>query len=394
MIKFYFNQNSLVMLTTEDWLNQIKSDLTNNKQRLRSFDGLTITELAAKYEDGIKLLVHKAAYLGYEKIIMAKVNNYNKNNILNYAAEGGHLDIIEYCFKRGFRSDINILMASAAQGNQLEVVKYAMAEGATRYEVAAAWAGAAGHRDMVQFLLGFNISSYRIVMYMTAHAGHMEIIKLILEYAHDDEDIDWNYTMRGAAESGNLEILKLALSKGADNWANSFTSAAESGRLQVIQYLLPNIHDIAIFNNAAATAAKNGKTEIVEFLFTLFITYDWDLLLKTAVFGGQPRIVELVITKAKQNNVKLDFNAALMIVAQSYWKNIANEIIDLLINNGANNLDEVLIKAAENGIPDHIYEYLITKSTKQIDLLMEAAALAKKCYNGHTAKIIEKYIQH
>jgi ankyrin repeat protein len=44
--------------------------------------------------------------------------------------------------------------------------------------------------------------------------GHIDIVKMMIDKGAND----WNWGLRGACRSGHIEIIKLMIDKGANNW--------------------------------------------------------------------------------------------------------------------------------------------------------------------------------
>jgi len=73
---------------------------------------------------------------------------------MGYAAEGGHMDIVQLMIEKG-SDNFNGSMIDAAKGGQLEIVKFMVEKGATRFILAMREAEKRGHTETVNYLKQF-----------------------------------------------------------------------------------------------------------------------------------------------------------------------------------------------------------------------------------------------
>jgi len=74
--------------------------------------------------------------------------------------------------------------------------------------------------------------SWNNILASAAESGHMDIVK----YAESKGANDWNNALIEAALGGHLDIVKYAESKGATNWEDIATNAARGGHLDIVKY--------------------------------------------------------------------------------------------------------------------------------------------------------------
>lgn len=142
-----------------------------------------------------------------------------------------------------------------------------------------------------------------------------------------------------AAESGNIENMDHALSKGADiaKWAgfNALSGASEGGHLDAVKHLLA-LHNFSHNDmyRAAAKAARGGHNDILEF----FISKGLDVnakfkygssLIESAAWGNHLDTVEFLL----QNNTDLsnpntDARGALGYALQEGYYSIVKRLLD------------------------------------------------------------------
>ena len=141
----------------------------------------------------------------------------NDSYALRWAAEYGHLEIVELLIKNG--ADSKADNSSALQ-----------------------WAATNGHLKIVKLLLKSGAdpkANNSLGLQLAAKNGHLEVIKLLLE-AGADPKADDSYALQLAAGNGRLEIVKLLLKAGADPKADDSYAlrwAAEYGHLEIAELL-------------------------------------------------------------------------------------------------------------------------------------------------------------
>ena len=125
------------------------------------------------------------------------------NNTTDWAAKGGHLNIVQLMLDKG-ADNFNWAMNSAAAG---------------------------GHRDIVQLMLDKGANDFKRAMKYAALRGHIDIVQLMLDKGADN----FNEAMSYAALGGHIDIVQLMLDKGANDFKESISSAA--GNMDIVRLL-------------------------------------------------------------------------------------------------------------------------------------------------------------
>ncbi|KAK5652321.1 hypothetical protein OQA88_10671 [Cercophora sp. LCS_1] len=230
--------------------------------------------------------IHQAAQNGHTQVVeMLLDKKANADPIdsggrtpLWCAAQGGYLRIIEVILKRAPKANLEAETVEgrrpihqAAQGGHLDVVKLLLQKGADPDPVDNAgitplWSAAQqGHHDIVQLLVDtkrvrLEVASHegsRRPMHQAAQNGHLETINILIAAGADPKpeetcfDTDIPSPFWFACASGNLEIVKLLLEKGADirfavgrSSKTALHAAAYAGRAEVAELLLEKECDI------------------------------------------------------------------------------------------------------------------------------------------------------
>lgn len=242
----------------------------------------------------------------------------------------------------------------------LNIPKTMYKSGDIIYNLAVNMASYAGDIGLVKKIMknhpeDFKYSDSLYIPLMFAAIGnHKDIIELMIQ-----KGADINYGLRGAAESGNLELVNYMIKQGADDWDMGLIGASSGGNLELVKLMINKGADD--FDVALSEAAGGGHIDIVELMLQKGATNVDYALMGSATLG----IAKLMIEHGAK-----DFNYALIVASRE--GNI--EIIDFLIEKGAANLNEALIAALDWGNID-VAKHLINKGATNIDEALEKAKL-------------------
>lgn len=228
-----------------------------------------------------------------------------------------------------------------------------------------------GHTPIVKLLLERGVKVGWGDLVRAAESGNMEMVKLILERSdiNDVRGFDLSKAARGAARGGNLNIVKFFIDKGANDYAGALVGAAEGGHMSVFKYILKM--DPALYSNAYAVnkaytgAADGGHTHILAFLkkpkFNCS-SINYERALNGSAHDGHVNVVKMVAPKVKL------WDYALVDASYSYkYKQGHLPVVQYLVSHAKRKKlsKEAIVKA-----------YNITKNQK-IKKLLRANALVK-----------------
>ncbi|WP_299122974.1 ankyrin repeat domain-containing protein [uncultured Winogradskyella sp.] len=215
-------------------------------------------------------------------------------------------------------------------------------------------------------------------LFAVARTGNLEIAKLLVSKG---ADVKLNVKGDGtalitAAEYGHLELVKYLVSKGADinrkfpNQGNAFIAASGSGNLDIMKYLVSKDADINHYSpnqgNALIAAAHSDNTEAVKYLVEKgmdinFISPNQGTPLIAASNNGHLTVVtHLLAEGAEMDKVSPNQGTALIAAAN----NGHYDVVEFLITRGADinkfspNQGTAVNAAANNGHKS-VMEYLI-----------------------------------
>jgi len=241
----------------------------------------------------------------------------------------------------------------------------------------------------------------------SARTGNLEITKFLI-----DKGANINFKKRGvsvpflaAAQGGNIDIVKLFLEKGAnvnyidEGHGSALMSAAREGKTNVINFLLKEGANINAINNgqgnALMCAARHGQVETTKLLLNKgadvnAINNGQGSALMCAARHGHEDVAELLVKKgANVNAINNGQGSALMCAARHGQLDMLNFLLKEganinAINNGQGN---TLMCAARHGHID-VAQFLIKKGVN-VNAMNNGQGSALMCAarHGHNSMI-------
>lgn len=240
-------------------------------------------------------------------------------------------------------------------------------------------------------------------LFAVARTGNVEIAKLLV-----DKGADVKLNVRGdgtalitAAEYGHLELVKYLSSKGANinrkfpNQGNALIAASGNGHLNIMKYLISQGADINQYSpnqgNALIAAAHSDNVNAVKYLVEKgmdinFFSPNQGNALIVAANNGQIETAKYLISKGSKIN-EISSNQGTPLIAAA--NNGHLETVTYLLNKGAeidkisSNQGTALISAANNGHLETL-AYLLSEGA-EIDKVSQnqGTALISAANNGH-----------
>jgi ankyrin repeat protein len=332
-----------------------------------------------------------------EELIKAgKLKKEYENEVLFYTAAFGNIKTMKLLEKQGIKLNTtnkrgSSLLIIASQYGQLKMVDYLLNKGidieTINYdsETALLVAVKNNHCKVVDYLLKKGakyIFEYNNVLCEAADSGNLEMIKLIMSYGCKFEDKDIWISFSRAVESNNEEVAKYFLQNGVNinsNYYDVFTpliSCCIQGNLLGTKFLLDQGIKVNGANgdgNPILIACEFGRTDVVKYLIkkgadvnAVSIASDGEKKglkgktpLVNAIRTGNMEIVKILIENGADLeciNECLDNETPIIIAAYKGSRNI----LEYLTKKGANinyqdkNGKTPLMYAAINGWVDNV----------------------------------------
>jgi ankyrin repeat protein len=174
-----------------------------------------------------------------------------------------------------------------------------------------------------------------------------------------------------AARGGYIEVVERIVSRGADRIVYSMEQAARGGHLKIVQLLLDRINgingDATLYNCALGKAAKSGNTQIIQLLLNRGADA-YGYALTKAAKKGHLEIVQMML----QYNVT-NYDGAMEAAASGGHM----AIIQLMQPYGTTDYPRVLIAAARGGhlnVIQYLIESDVSMGTNDLNEAMKYAA--------------------
>ena len=101
------------------------------------------------------------------------------------------------------------------------------------------------------------------------------------------------FGLRGACSGGHLELVKLMISRGANNWDCGLQHACRGGHLELVNLMISRGNDH--WNNGLYGACRGGHLELANLMISRG-AYTWNYGLRGACRGGHLELVDLIIS--------------------------------------------------------------------------------------------------
>ena len=185
-----------------------------------------------------------------------------------------------------------------------------------------------GFLDLVKYAVSKGADNYPIIVTFAARGGHLDIVK----YAVGEGANDFNGIATFAALGGHLHIVKYAVSKGANNFNEIARNAALGGHFHIVEYAV-DIKGANDFNGIASNAVEFGDLNIVKYAVSKGAN-DFNGIANDAAYGGHLHIVEYAVSKGANN-----FDEIVSTAVSENNEDIVKYIVNMSTNNYIKLLD-------------------------------------------------------
>ena len=247
----------------------------------------------------LKLLLEKYITIGENYPIEQQHHLYV---LLNEVCARGDVELLRGLFKLGIYLGDNSFWTACSSG-QIEIVKILIAEGAYKGEYGL-WDGLCG----------------------ASHKHHVNVSRYLMENGADTQK-DKNICLYGGALTKDMDMVNLAIEKGANNFEEGLKFACQNGDIEMIKLMrkcgAKNV------NNGLLSAISSDKIELAEFLIGEGAN-NFDEALVCACHKGHLGLIEQLIKLGAEN---IDIDSAM--IAGCLHGRLA--VIELLVSLGGSN---------------------------------------------------------
>ncbi len=342
-----------------------------------------------------------------KKRVISGIDNYSTNHEVT---EAGFPDVVRYFIRRHaccYQTIGDGINVAAGMGRRDLVNIWLQYNCAEHLPKAICSAARNGHRKLVYYLIQYQNNSIdwanethsfsnsatfwgRIppkkitheLMESAAQGGLKDIVELMIQYGANN----WYGGLNAAASGGRCDLFEMFLEKGANPTDDTLSEAIRGGKQSIIDYLVkknikPNLTSILI-------ATNQQNKEMVKLCFDLGIKNHSEYAFNLATSIGNLDIIDIFIDNGcdswysacqgaqDKRNPKLAeifdmlyfFSTADRIYHPLHYQNPFNvnmglawaargghrKLVDLFIENGADDWDQALKMAAEKGCTDLI----------------------------------------
>jgi ankyrin repeat protein len=312
---------------------------------------------------------------------------YGNLSVLKHLLSNGDINSNEERSKYKVPITYYNMIRWATMCGQLNIVKYIvpmtnLPKYSIRRECPISLAIDRGHLKILKYLMSIDVNLPKNINNILVHAcrvGQTKIVEYLISCENKmgvQADIHFkdDWAIREACENGNLEIVKLLVSFGANiqyvNNRETFYRATENGFLNMIEYMVSNNSEVGNqltiddYNVALGIASDYGRLGIVEYLISIGADkyYDDHSAFYSAIGSGRLDIVKCFATGKNESGVPIDIHIDDDHAIQSASDCGHLEIVKYLVSLGADihaNDDYAYRVAIENDYPE-IAEYLLS----------------------------------
>lgn len=155
---------------------------------------------------------------------------------------------------------LNSAILGAACTGKIELVKAILARGATNTGGACNFALHSKNWELIEFLANFPDVEIDNVLLNASRSGDIQLVKFCISKGATD----FNLALSGAAEAGSWEIINLLLSQGADDYEGALIGAAQTGQFLIMKYMVEK--GARDYNEALTFVIMIGHIPAVQFL--------------------------------------------------------------------------------------------------------------------------------
>ena len=114
-----------------------------------------------------------------------------------------------------------------------------------------------GQIEMVKLMIEQGANDFNLAMAIAAKYGHIDIVKLMIQYGSTHFDTAMAYTAKG----GHIDIVKLMIQHGATDFDSAMANSAYGGHIDIVKLMIKE--GATDFDSAMANSAYGGHIDVV-----------------------------------------------------------------------------------------------------------------------------------
>ncbi|MEM3858013.1 MAG: ankyrin repeat domain-containing protein [Candidatus Micrarchaeaceae archaeon] len=220
-----------------------------------------------------------------------------------------------------------------------------------------------GNIDIMKLLISYGANNFNYALEGACRGEKVEAARFLLSYNVNDLFRSIYYACR----SGNLELIKLLISKGIKHWDQALYGACKNGNIENVKYLLQYAKNPS-YNEMFCYACKSNL-ELAKFLYTNYpCNYNLNCALFYACKYGKIEIVNYLLDLGADN---VDY------ALKGACKGGKIEIAKMMVNLGATDFNDALSYACKCGDLETV-NYIISLGGNDWE-----SGLFSACQYGH-----------
>lgn len=257
------------------------------------------------------------------------------------AAAKGNLEVLKLLVSDG-ETAYNAGALSACEANTISVLDFFIEKGADMFGNCLELACGHNNYEMVKLLLANEKNDFDRGMIASCKNGNMEIFKLFFKINLNKKIKTYSSKTKGdaaciACQYGHIDIVKYLIDQDVKVFTKLFNISCLYGHFELVKYLYSSFPEKVNIDTGLENACqKEDNVNIIDFLVDIGVT-DYDESFKIAAKHNNTKNVKLLLSKGASN-----LNDALLEVCNSRIHSDFTEIINVLINHGADNIAIVL----------------------------------------------------
>jgi hypothetical protein len=162
----------------------------------------------------------------------------------------------------------NHSMSFAAIINRMDLVEFFIVDkGADNWNLGLNYAAEKGQRETVDFFINKGANDWFGSICSAAENGHRDIVYFLSSYVFGGSVDDWNSCMNSAALGNHIDLIEFFITMGACDWFGGIMASIGRGHLESVKFLagkyvdMPDKH----LSKFVGYADYEKRTDIAEF---------------------------------------------------------------------------------------------------------------------------------